>query len=200
MKIISKHKDYYDYLSGVWGLDEKIVLDRRGEFIPNSPKELSILTFIVGGNLIQIYFDGKSYYFGQELKQFDQSKKYNRKESYYSIPIGYIDGRKNNVFVSNDIKEGFEYLNEKFKSPIIYRLDDWHYNNLLEKDFDVFPLLSTTPITKFVEATDVYRMISDYLSNQLTKKLEVITELTDIQKLENKGFDKIISFRPKIAQ
>ena len=28
MKIISKYKDYYDYLSGVWGIDPLIVLDR----------------------------------------------------------------------------------------------------------------------------------------------------------------------------
>ena len=30
MKIISKYKDYYDYLTGIYGVDDKIVLDRRG--------------------------------------------------------------------------------------------------------------------------------------------------------------------------
>lgn len=29
MKIISQYKDYYDYLIGFYGIDEKIVLDRR---------------------------------------------------------------------------------------------------------------------------------------------------------------------------
>lgn len=199
MKIISKIKDYYDYLSGVWGVDDRIILDRRGEFVPSTPKELSVLTFIIGGNLIQIYFDGMSYYFGEELKQFDQSTKYRRKDGYYTIPIGYIDGRQNNVYVANGIKEGFDYLNEKYESAIIYRSDRWHYNDVLEKDFSVFPVLSATPITKFVDATDVYRMISDYLSRQLDKKLEAIPSLTDVQKLENKGFDKLSSFRPNFT-
>jgi hypothetical protein len=27
MKIISKIKDYYDYLQGIYGIDEKLVLD-----------------------------------------------------------------------------------------------------------------------------------------------------------------------------
>lgn len=30
MKIIDNKKDYYDYLVGTWGLDEKVVYDRRG--------------------------------------------------------------------------------------------------------------------------------------------------------------------------
>ena len=200
MKIISKIKDYYDYLSGVWGVDEKIILDRRGEFTPSIPKDLSVLTFIIGGNLIQIYFDGVSYYFGEDLKQFDQSTKYRRKIGYFAVPIGYIGGRQNNVHISDDIKSGFDYLNERYDSPIIYRSDNWHYNDVLEKDFSTFPILSTTAITKFVDAVDTYRMISEYLSRQLDKKLEAIPSLTDVQKLENKGFDKLSSFRPKFAE
>lgn len=32
MKIISKHKDFYDYLVGIYGEDEKLVFDRRQKF------------------------------------------------------------------------------------------------------------------------------------------------------------------------
>lgn len=199
MKIISKIKDYYDYLSGVWGVDEKIILNRRGEFVPSTPKDLSVLTFIIGGNLIQIYFDGISYYSGEELKQFDQSTKYRRKIGYFAVPIGYINGRQNNVYISDNIKSGFDYLNEKYESPIIYRDDSWHYNDVLEKDFSAFPILSSTPITKIVDAVDIYRMISEYLSRQLDKKLEAVPNLTDVQKLENRGFDKLSSFRPNFT-
>ncbi len=31
MKIISKYKDYYDYLQGIYGVDEKLILDRTTE-------------------------------------------------------------------------------------------------------------------------------------------------------------------------
>ena len=30
MKIIDSKKDYYDYLSGIYGMDELAVYDRRG--------------------------------------------------------------------------------------------------------------------------------------------------------------------------
>ena len=36
MKIIDNKKDYYDYLSGVYGIDNLIVYDRRGS-VPISP-------------------------------------------------------------------------------------------------------------------------------------------------------------------
>ena len=42
-------------------------------------------------------------------------------------------------------------------------------------------------------------MISDYLSRQLDNKLENIPTLSDTQKLQNKGFDKLSSFRPKYS-
>ena len=37
MKIIDNKKDYYDYLSGVYGIDELIVFDRRGSKLLNAP-------------------------------------------------------------------------------------------------------------------------------------------------------------------
>ena len=30
MKIISKHKDFYDWCSSIFGIDEKAIFDRRG--------------------------------------------------------------------------------------------------------------------------------------------------------------------------
>lgn len=38
MKIIDNKKDYYDYLSGVEGIDEHIVYDRRNSFRINNPE------------------------------------------------------------------------------------------------------------------------------------------------------------------
>lgn len=40
MKIIDKKKDYYDYLSGIYGIDDKVVYDRRGSVVLNSEKSL----------------------------------------------------------------------------------------------------------------------------------------------------------------
>lgn len=208
MLIISKYKDYYDYLSGVWGVDPKIVLERKDVKIlekqkTNSPlySQLtqSILTFVIGGKLIQLYYDGYEYYFGEEIKIFDKSTKWNRQEGHYIVEIGYVDGRKLKVKIVNGIKDGFSYLNEKFDCPIIFREDSWAFdNNILEKEFSKFPLLLSTPITKFVDATDVYRWISDYLSDQITKQQMQISSITNEEKILTKGFDLKTSFRPNM--
>lgn len=55
MKIIDKHKDYYDYIVGLYGLDNKVVYDRRDSVVidKNIDKELdyySILNFRNHGN------------------------------------------------------------------------------------------------------------------------------------------------------
>lgn len=201
MKIISKFKDYYDYLKGIYGEDPKLILERVNEISPTIRfQDLTVLTFIIGGKLIQIYYNGEHFYFGEDLKQFDESTKYRKKKGHYTLPIGYINGRKNNMYVADSVKEGFDYINEKYKCPVLYRSDSWYCNDVSEKDFMAFPYLASTPITRFIPAEDVYKWLSEYIARQLDKSLEVIPNQTDVQKLENKGFDKINSFRPNIKQ
>lgn len=45
MKIISSYKDYYDYLQGIYGVDEKLVLNRQKE----TPKTFIIDDYVVRG-------------------------------------------------------------------------------------------------------------------------------------------------------
>lgn len=64
MKIIDKKKDYYDFLAGVYGMDEMVVYDRRGSVVVNSEKVL---------------LDGMDYYFSPKILFFDKplvEKKY----------------------------------------------------------------------------------------------------------------------------
>ena len=56
MKIISKFKDFYDYLTGVYGVDPKLVLDRRNML----NYELGIDTkylLKIGTHVIDIFVD-----------------------------------------------------------------------------------------------------------------------------------------------
>ena len=57
MKIIDKKKDYYDYLSGIYGIDDKVVYDRRGAVVLNSEKSL---------------LNGMDDYFSQKILFFDK--------------------------------------------------------------------------------------------------------------------------------
>lgn len=64
MKIIDKKKDYYDFLAGVYGMDEMVVYDRRGSVVVNSEK---------------ILLEGMDYYFSTKILFFDKplvEKKY----------------------------------------------------------------------------------------------------------------------------
>lgn len=200
MKIISKYKDYYDYLSGVWGEDPKLVLERTKEFVWNSPSTRSkyVLTFVIGGNMVQLYYSGENYYFGKDLKQFDESTKWSKKEGHYRVNIGYIDGRQNYMYVVDGVKSGYEFLNDKYKCPILYNSESWYCSDITKEDFSTYPLLSSTPITKFVDATDVYRWIQEYLAKKVDQSQARQDNLSDVQRLVNKGFDKVTSFRPKI--
>ncbi|MBP5423995.1 MAG: hypothetical protein J6Y78_16300 [Paludibacteraceae bacterium] len=40
MKIIDNKKDYYDYISGIYGIDDLVVYDRRGSIALNSESVL----------------------------------------------------------------------------------------------------------------------------------------------------------------
>ena len=57
MKIIDNKKDYYDYLSGVYGIDNLIVYDRRGS-VPINPDCISL--------------KGAEYCFSQKILPFDK--------------------------------------------------------------------------------------------------------------------------------
>lgn len=204
MKIISKYKDYYDYLSGVWGVDPNLILD-RDNFVPKlSGDDLRIISFVIGGKLCQIYFDGDDYYFGEDIEQFDNTNSrskfysYFKKEGKYRVSIGYKNGRKNSAYIVDGIKEGFEWLNEKFDCPILYKTESWLPREHENSDWKKMPLLSETPIVKFIDATDIYRWISDYLAKQLDKKQDILTKVTNSEKIINKGFDLKKSFRPNM--
>lgn len=202
MKIISKYKDYYDYLSGVWGEDPKLILERTKEFVVGNANHLGcdmyVLTFIIGGNMVQIYNNGENFYFGEELKQFDNSNYWWKKEGHYRVEIGYSTGRTNDMFIVDGIKSGYEYLNDKYNCPILFNKQSWHCSDITKENFSTYPLLSSTPVTKFVDATDIYRWIQEYLAKKVDQSQARQDNQTDIQRLENKGFDKKTSFRPKI--
>lgn len=67
MKIISKCKDYYDYLQGVWGIDEKLVLDRTEytptpDYVVGFSPVISLLRFYICGMVVEgVYYQEKSY-------------------------------------------------------------------------------------------------------------------------------------------
>lgn len=197
MKIIAKHKDFYDYLPSFYGVDPKLVLVRKKEFNIGKPSEGEIITFIIGGKLIQFYYKNGQYHTGESIKEFDHSSKWWFKDGFFRIEIG-DSHRTPYGFISNGIKDGYDYLNEEYNSPILYHRAYWHYEDFNEMKFKEFPILFSTPIPSFYSPEEVYNWIAGYLARQVDKAQDQPTSLTNNERIISKGFDLKTSFRPNI--
>lgn len=216
MKILSKYKDYYDYLTGIYGEDPLIVLDRRNYKQPdwtfnhrhgyiNEPISTKYTLFIGGWLVDFIHYDNQFYY-GEDVLNIPDLK---LKENYY---LGF-----NKNIYSNELRNDFWIFHQDgnsnplkiFKKPIkidfnvnfleIIALIKFDYNYKLEK-YDcivTYPYLKLSDIqlNKFISAETIYQWIYNYISEQNLQKEQHQDLRTDIQKLEGKGFDKKISFR-----
>ncbi len=183
MKIISKYKDYYDYLVGTYGEDPKLILDRREGFILSKYSTECKYQLYICGKIIDIYYKDCNYYYGVEIKEFDNfeySKWYKKRDD-----IVMINRMKFNIFPYDDPDD----INNKENCPIILKS-----GNMYTK----FPRLIDMEFPRYMEADIIYQKLIDWYSNQIDKKLIIEDNLTDVDKLLNKGFDKIYSFRPKI--
>ena len=80
MKIISKFKDYYDYLQGVWGMDEKLALDRTDysstpDYTTNTSMVIDLVRFYVCGVVVEgVYYQEKAnkpgeFLYGEQIEK-----------------------------------------------------------------------------------------------------------------------------------
>ena len=186
MLIISKYKDYYDYLSGINGIDRKVVLDRRKGFVLY-PEEI-YTKYHSGYDEITLAICDKLYtgLIGEEriywLKEAKSCGKYER--SYF--PSGYrlvYDtgfGRWDSINIEITPTD----INENTGCPVVLL----GYEKRL-----LFPRLSDLEVARIYPAEKIHQDIYNWISK---RNEPVITDnRTDIQKLESAGFDKITSFR-----
>lgn len=199
MKIISKYKDYYDYISGIYGEDPLLVLDRREGYIhrfsSNSENHEEIHKLYICGFIVEIYQKGNKLYCGESLEQFHNVEKswwykfykINRKECCMII----INGYKNNIY--KIIRKDEEYLNIKHDCPIMYM------ENEKKKLFKYFPRLSDFNIISLLPEQEIYNMLSSWYSRKRTDNEQTNTQSNE-QKIINKGFDSKKSFRPNMKK
>lgn len=196
MKILSKYKDYYDYLSGIYGVDPKLILDRCKGYAnviskyEHEKTKTDRITLIICGKLIEGYRYQNRIYYGEDLKQFSntENSKWNGKNYPHTTIMDYTYNRPREKTYALIPVEGYSHITEKYDCPILIK-SGWD-------SFNEFPRLSELDLANFIPAEEMYKMLSEYLAQKIDKQQETVDNLTDIQKLENKGFDKITSFRP----
>ncbi len=192
MIIISKYKDYYDYLVGIYGRDEKLVLDRRDGFvsedIPFHPQYIgNLFEFHICGKEYDIYVNSTGIYFGERLEELGKVRDYNGK--YVSIPTGYTYPQ----YVNARIEVVSSDLNDKYNCPILVRKDR-RLGGFHEPQ--KFPRLSDFNFGSILSPEEIYIQLSTWLGREKT----IPNNQTNVEKIESHGFDKKTSFRPKIKK
>ena len=196
MKILSKRKDYYDYLVGKYGIDEMIVYDRRD-------------CTVLAHDEYNRAFSRKKLY-GDAPKHEETVYRKGRRAR---IMVGDVTeliityGRKTRKFIVEryldedgnlciDHKEApldsLDFMDcgkdrEKKEAPIFIRTK-W----TIEMNIDN-PILDGTWLTGYISPEEIYTEVYNYLLMKNAKKIE--DNRSDVEKMESKGFDKVSSFR-----
>lgn len=211
MKILTprKNKDYYDYLIGIYGIDEKVVFDRRQFTVRTSldspffnyqrtdrdkqkTKELTrewigrkyqLVTKYVGTITRCLLEVGLKWYFFKVERYLDDS---------FHVCIDW------NLVKTKEISKNQHLGN----APMSFFKAYGDYSFLLRDTVDIRfdnkdvisnPILAGTPITSFIAPEEVYNELYAYISS--LNDVNVIDNRTDIQKAESAGFDRKTSFR-----
>jgi len=192
MKIIDNKKDYYDYLQGVYGIDEKFVFDRRGS--TNSQ-------MFIKRTIYRTWDDFESLIIDAHLKIGDKTYTFFHKDGVWTCPPSYpLRWWSNSETIPNPHKygedeKGLEFDKYKdsptFLAITIKTTSKWNprYTYYIDN-----PILGTFSfITKLISPEIVWQLLYDHFSSSYDK--DIIDNRTDIQKLESAGFDKKTSFR-----
>lgn len=207
MKIITprNNKDFYDYLTGIYGIDDKVVFDRRVFNVlksSDSPLFSKIKRPEDRGKIIYLYaFDEvENKHFDRAIGSFTYSLLEAGNHWYIFRTERYLDDSgKVNIDWSFIKKIVVDKKMHSGETPLtLFQCEYWHRCTTEQikrflKDGISNPIIKDTPITSFVKADDVYQGIYAYISS--LNDIDYIDNRNDIQKLESAGFDKKISFR-----
>lgn len=185
MKIISKYKDYYDYLQGIYGVDEKLVLDRRDfqtPYVPTSPKYK--LSVYVGNVVVDVLMvDGKPYV-GESIVPFAHSG-FMQRDDRYSVRV---DGGRYNIV---SLRKTPEDLGEKSLT--------WEHNcailTSMYGSIYRFPILRDLGIPSALPPEQVWQILSAWLGQVVTKSEPIVPVGDDKVRIQSAGFDLKTSFR-----
>jgi hypothetical protein len=219
MRILDKYKDFYDYFSGIYGIDNTVFFDRRGS-VPLNQHTLihSMMSFRHinyeydiddHGHFRDIYCVVEAGYFQYLIKISNIITKKSTSDcdftlDTYSNPCQY-DGEFELVHVFDDNKH-------YFTSPINLYSVDFFYNFSLSKfkqkkqainysnDIKTYeesliekPIFTNTKIPSILDARTIYINIFDYLSSKAD--FNITDTRDDVSKAVDHGFDKKTSFR-----
>lgn len=188
MILLRKRTDYYDYLIGIYGRDEKKVYDRKLDLTSDEIYFEDVSKWR-NTNIYDLYVCNRMYRVEQVKKGVWELHKFHKVNTDYAGQRRHY--RESQVSGLND----FEYYIPRpsrmmSDSPICIK-GTFHRQDNLE---GLTPILSTFGIPSVLDAVELYSEVDMYISNRMTLN-EVRSEQSDENKLLSKGFDDKISFR-----
>lgn len=211
MKILTprNHKDYYDYLTGTYGIDEKIVYDRRQFTIlarldylffnfsrmeKDAPKReirscewtgrhCKRVTKFVGNEMYCMLEAGLKWYFFKIERYLDDSS---------AVHIDWEIIKT--ICISKHQRLGATPMTFFRASKICSWYSEDRLDVHVEKTSSISnPILKDTPITSLIPSQEIYNDLCAYISS--LNDVEFFDTRSDVQKAESAGFDKKTSFR-----
>lgn len=225
MKIISKHKDYYDYLQGIYGIDELMVYDRRREnlirhqdvvYLSDRDKVVSH-QFAICNKMWTFYeYKGKTYHTVEELVKLDTILRKSGDERDEFLRYGSWSRYGKNALESAKIRyaevNGETNVNKEVRQPVLIRSRGGEFTVTkvkINKGYYVTEWYDTdkkessswsVPILKDFGLPSYYK--ADQLYQDISSFIawtkdnpEIPNKQTDKEKLKSHGFDDKISFR-----
>lgn len=189
MRIISKFKDYYDHLVGMYGVDPKLVMDRTSyynlPYIPsdNTKVTLSVCDYEVEG----LWVKGKVLY-GEELIPHINKKYKNCERDEYEHYYIFLPGASlwNHIKILKKPTKRENSPNITYNCPILV----W---DGLRKEWLKHPILKEYQFYKVYPAKEIWLLLSEWLGKRLDS--ERPDNQTNKEKIISHGFDPKISFR-----
>jgi hypothetical protein len=204
LKIIDKNKDYYDYLSHVYGIDENIAFNRRGstiltteyiqQFIENTNNSfysfwLDLLILETG--FVHYLFDIKTQEKGDKI--FSLIHTYTDEIHFSKNPVCIyfnddFDFRSEDRQLRGWKKRDLSYSKLRLKESMI---KVWRNNN---KPICIeLPILDKTFFPSVIKPEKIWQNIYNYLVK--INEPNIIDTRDDVSKAIDHGFDKRTSFR-----
>lgn len=195
MKIVSKYKDYYDYLVGVYGLEEKIVYVRQADWRPTFlefPNQKNVFYVSICDFLFLVYYKNGKFYYGPKGQRQMLKDGFVHDYAIYKQKVKSCWGNyTHEVGIQKGEAHGFSVLviptdiNTQLGCPIVvsesvpkgrYYLDRFEHN----------PKLSDLNIGRVIKPETIWFLLTDWFSRE--KDME--DKRTDEQKAQSKGFVK----------
>lgn len=188
MIIISKRKDYYDYLSKVYGRDDKKVLDRTMDVTSDEIFFMEVPNW-KKNNIYDLEICGRIYRVEQVNKGEWEFHKFHSKNTDYL-------GRRRH-YRESEVKglKDFEYYIQKPENLISETPISIKGTYLRKCGLVGFtPILRTFNIPSILPATEIYAEIDMFISHQISLKEQRVCQSNE-DKILSKGFDSKTSFR-----